>query len=84
MPTKQEDAPRTPDLIFLNVSHEFIRRHCIDLEAGEMPAYRGPVQLMSNRGDAVLEYVKKIGVERGLKMLPPLTKPFDIADYHQD
>ena len=36
--------------------------------------YRGPVQLMSNRGSAVLDHVKGIGVQHKLNMLPvPLT-----------
>ncbi len=72
----KKDAPRTPDLIFLNVSHESSDAIASILRLANA-AYRGPVQLMSSRGDAVLEYVKKIGVERGLKMLPPLTKPFE-------
>jgi EAL domain-containing protein (putative c-di-GMP-specific phosphodiesterase class I) len=39
--------------------------------------YRGPVQLMSNRGSAVLDHVKGIGVQHKLNMLPVLKKPFE-------
>ena len=39
--------------------------------------YRGAVQLMSNRGAAVLEHVKSIGVQHKLNMLPVLKKPFE-------
>ena len=65
-----------PDLIFLN----------IPLESGEAISslvalgkhkYPGAVQLMSNRGSAVLEHVKNIGDQHKLKMLPILKKPFD-------
>ena len=38
--------------------------------------YSGPVQLMSRRGAAVLEHVKKVGLEHKLNMLPALKKPF--------
>jgi EAL domain-containing protein (putative c-di-GMP-specific phosphodiesterase class I) len=66
----------TPDLVFLN----------IPLESGEAIAslvtlgkrkYRGHIQLMSNRGSAVLEHVKNIGDQHRLNMLPALKKPFD-------
>jgi EAL domain-containing protein (putative c-di-GMP-specific phosphodiesterase class I) len=39
--------------------------------------FRGPVQLMSNRGGAVLEHVKGVGAEHMLTMLPVLKKPFE-------
>jgi EAL domain-containing protein (putative c-di-GMP-specific phosphodiesterase class I) len=65
-----------PDLVFLNVP----------LESGEAIAalialgkrmFRGHIQLMSNRGSAVLEHVKDIGDQHRLNMLPGLKKPFD-------
>jgi EAL domain-containing protein (putative c-di-GMP-specific phosphodiesterase class I) len=66
----------TPDLIFLN----------IPLESGEVIAslvslgkrkFGGHIQLMSNRGSAVLEHVKNIGDQHKLNMMPGLKKPFD-------
>ena len=41
--------------------------------------YFGFVQLMSNRGSAVLEHVKSIGEQHKLQMLPVLKKPFETA-----
>lgn len=38
--------------------------------------YRGPVQLMSGRSQAVLDEVVAAGEQQGLSMLPALTKPF--------
>ena len=67
----------TPDLIFL------------DLELGTGDAieafrsfagqgYRGAIQLMSGRGEAVLEGVRAIGTRYGFDLLPPLGKPFRV------
>ena len=39
--------------------------------------YSGYVQLMSNRGSAVLAHVKSIGDQHRLQMLPVLKKPFE-------
>src|ERR1019366_1026802 len=39
--------------------------------------FRGAVQLMSNRGVAVLDHVKNIGIQHKLNMLPVLKKPFE-------
>ena len=68
-------APRPPDLIFHNVSldsadaiESLLRLH--------RHGYEGPVQLMSRRGSAVLEHVKKVGAQHKLNMLPALKKPF--------
>ena len=72
----RKDTSRTPNLIFLNVSHESTDAIASILRLAKAN-YRGAVQLMSGRGTAVLEYVKRIGVEHGLNMLPVLTKPFD-------
>jgi EAL domain-containing protein (putative c-di-GMP-specific phosphodiesterase class I) len=67
---------RLPDLVFLNVG----------LESGDAieavialakRGYFGFVQLMSNRGSAVLEHVKGVGDQHRLQMLPVLKKPFD-------
>lgn len=69
---------KLPDLVFVDVS----------LDAGDAlesiatlgkHGYRGRVQLMSNRGSAVLENVKGVGTQNKLEMLPVLKKPFDTA-----
>ncbi len=41
--------------------------------------YPGAVQLMSHRGSAVMDRVRKIGEQKKLRMLPSLKKPFDAA-----
>ena len=41
--------------------------------------YFGFIQLMSNRGAAVLEHVKSVGDQHRLQMLPVLKKPFDTS-----
>lgn len=73
---EKEETPRVPDLIFLNVSQDSTDAVASILRLAKS-GYRGPVQLMSSRGPAVLDYVMKIGVEHGLNMLPVLAKPFD-------
>ncbi len=40
-------------------------------------AFRGALQLMSNRGAAVLDHVKTVGAQNKLNMLPVLKKPFE-------
>jgi EAL domain-containing protein (putative c-di-GMP-specific phosphodiesterase class I) len=67
---------RTPNLIFLNVPLE--SADAIECVAGlGRSAYAGHVQLMSNRGSAVLAHVNSIGEQHRLQMLPPLKKPFE-------
>lgn len=66
---------RRPDLLFLNVgldSSEAI--HLI--EALSKRGYFGYVQLMSDRGSAVLDYVKRMLEHNGLVALRALQKPF--------
>jgi len=68
-------TPRPPDLIFHNISLDSADaiESLLRLSGRN---YSGPVQLMSRRGAAVLEHVKKVGVEHKLNMLPALKKPF--------
>ena len=75
---RQAKSPRAPDLIFLNVNLE-AQDAIGSIEALGKNAYTGPVQLMSNRGSAVLENVKLIGEQHKLKMLPVLKKPFETS-----
>lgn len=65
-----------PALVFLNISLDSVDA----IEAVIFLAkngYRGMVQLMSNRGAAVLDHVKGIGEQHKLNMLPVLKKPFE-------
>jgi EAL domain-containing protein (putative c-di-GMP-specific phosphodiesterase class I) len=64
-----------PDVIFHDISLE--SRDAIDsvIALGRL-GFRGAVQLMSNRGAAVLDHVKTIGGQNKLNMLPVLKKPF--------
>jgi EAL domain-containing protein (putative c-di-GMP-specific phosphodiesterase class I) len=67
---------RLPDLVFLNISLE--SGDAIESIVGlGTRGFRGAIQLMSNRGAAVLEHVKNIGMQHKLTMLPVLKKPFE-------
>jgi EAL domain-containing protein (putative c-di-GMP-specific phosphodiesterase class I) len=69
-------ARRAPDVVFLNIALESAEAiECI--VAMGTKSYGGYVQLMSNRGSAVLEHVKSIGQQQRLQMLAALKKPFD-------
>jgi EAL domain-containing protein (putative c-di-GMP-specific phosphodiesterase class I) len=65
-----------PDLVFHDVSLESSDTIESVLALGKY-GFRGPMQLMSNRGSAVLEHIKTIGVQHALHMLPVLKKPFE-------
>jgi len=69
-------SKRIPTLVFHNISLESSDAIASMVALGKS-GYRGAVQLMSNRGAAVLEHVKNIGVQQGLNMLPVLKKPFE-------
>jgi len=65
---------RLPQLIFLNVSEDATKAiNSIILLAGRH--YAGAVQLIGNREEAVLDHIKKVGIEHKLNMLPVLQKP---------
>jgi len=68
-------TPRPPDLIFHDVSLDSADAIESLLRLSKRN-YDGPVQLMSRRGAAVLEHVRKVGIEHKLNMLPALKKPF--------
>jgi EAL domain-containing protein (putative c-di-GMP-specific phosphodiesterase class I) len=68
-------AHRSPNLIFLNVPLE--SADAIECVAGLGRSFTGYVQLMSNRGSAVLAHVNSIGEQHRLQMRPPLKKPFE-------
>ena len=67
---------RVPDLVFHNIPLESADAVESMVALGKN-GMRGAVQLMSNRGAAVLEHVKSVGVQHMLNMLPVLKKPFE-------
>lgn len=69
---------RTPELVFLNIGLESAAAIELIADLGRR-GYAGFVQLMSNRGAAVLEHVRSIGDQYKLQMLSPLKKPFETA-----
>jgi EAL domain-containing protein (putative c-di-GMP-specific phosphodiesterase class I) len=66
----------TPDLVFINIPLESSEPIASLVTLGKRN-FSGHIQLMSNRGSAVLEHVKSIGDQHRLNMLPVLKKPFD-------
>jgi EAL domain len=76
-PTMREAIQqRSPALIFHNVSLD--SADAIEtIIALAKRGFPGAVQLMSNRGAAVLEHVKTVGSRHKLYMLPVLKKPFE-------
>jgi len=69
---------RRSELIFLNIGLD-VAEAIETLAALGKRGYFGFVQLMSNRGVAVLEHVKRIGEDYSLQMLPVLKKPFETS-----
>ena len=67
---------REPALVFLDIPLESAEAIECVLSLGRA-GYRGHLQLMSNRGSAVLSHVKSIGAQNHLQMLPALKKPFE-------
>jgi EAL domain-containing protein (putative c-di-GMP-specific phosphodiesterase class I) len=67
---------KQPDLIFHNISLESADAIESVILLGKLD-FRGAIQLMSNRGAAVLDHVKSIGIQNKLNMLPVLKKPFE-------
>lgn len=71
-------ARRVPDVAFINIALESTEAVECVVALGRA-GYFGFVQLMSNRGSAVLEHVKSVGDQHRLHMLPVLKKPFETA-----
>jgi EAL domain-containing protein (putative c-di-GMP-specific phosphodiesterase class I) len=69
-------ARRQPKLVFLNIALESTDAIECVLALGRN-GFLGAVQLMSNRGSAVLAHVKSIGEQHHLRMMPVLKKPFE-------
>jgi EAL domain-containing protein (putative c-di-GMP-specific phosphodiesterase class I)/CheY-like chemotaxis protein len=67
--------PEHPDLIFLDIALD--RSDAIDvIRALATHKYRGAVQVVSGRDQSLRDQVRRVGEQHGLKMLPPLQKPF--------
>jgi EAL domain-containing protein (putative c-di-GMP-specific phosphodiesterase class I)/CheY-like chemotaxis protein len=75
---QQALSRRLPDLVFLNIGLETAAAIKSLAELGKR-RYPGFVQLISNRGSAVLEHVKSVGEQHLVKMLPVLKKPFEAS-----
>jgi EAL domain-containing protein (putative c-di-GMP-specific phosphodiesterase class I) len=68
-----------PDFIVLDVVLH--KSDAVDvLRALATQGYRGGVQLVSGRDPALVKQVRQVGEQHGLRMLPPLPKPFRIED----
>ncbi len=70
---------RMPDLVFLDIALESTDSIECVVALGKK-VFGGYVQLMSNRGSAVLEHVKSIGQQQRLQMLNTLKKPFETSE----
>ncbi|MEW6449627.1 MAG: EAL domain-containing response regulator [Pseudomonadota bacterium] len=78
---RKSPPTRPPEIIFLSVGTDAQDSvHTLNVLAKS--GYAGPIQLISNRGDAAPGNVKQIGDHLKLKMLPALKKPFDTAAIH--
>jgi EAL domain-containing protein (putative c-di-GMP-specific phosphodiesterase class I) len=75
---RQAVAKRKPELVFINIPLDSADAIESVVSLGKQ-GYFGFVQLMSNRGSAVLEHVKAIGEQHKMNMLPVLKKPFNTA-----
>ena len=75
---RQSLVKRKPELVFINIPLDSADAIELVVALGKQ-GFFGFVQLMSNRGSAVLEHVKAIGEQHKMNMLPVLKKPFDTA-----
>jgi EAL domain-containing protein (putative c-di-GMP-specific phosphodiesterase class I) len=75
-PFRQAVPKRKPELVFINIPLDSSDAIETVVALGKQ-GFFGFVQLMSNRGSAVLEHVKAIGEQHKMNMLPVLKKPFD-------
>jgi EAL domain-containing protein (putative c-di-GMP-specific phosphodiesterase class I) len=75
---RQAELPRPPALVFLNVSLD-VQDAMQAIETLSRSGLGAAVQLMSNRGSAVLDTVRQVGDQHKLRMLPVLKKPFETS-----
>lgn len=79
---KSFELVRSSRLILLDLALE--RSDAIDvLRDLADGTYPGSVVIMSGQDDSVLSYVSALGTSLGLKMLPPLRKPFKVDELRQ-
>jgi EAL domain-containing protein (putative c-di-GMP-specific phosphodiesterase class I) len=80
---KETIAGQNPDIVFLDVNrttpHKCVRALLALKECG----YAGPVQLFGQGEARMLESFNAIGADCALTMLPPLTKPIELATVHK-
>jgi EAL domain-containing protein (putative c-di-GMP-specific phosphodiesterase class I)/FixJ family two-component response regulator len=75
---RQAKFSQAPALVFLNVSLE-VQDAMQSIETLSKSGLGAAVQLMSNRGSAVLDTVRQIGEQFKMRMLPVLKKPFETS-----
>ena len=75
---RETPITRAPDLVFLNVNLE-AQDAVQSIETLSRSEFAGAVQLISNRGSAVLDTVKQSGELMKIRMLPVLKKPFETS-----
>ncbi len=75
---RKAHTTRASDVVFINVDLE-AQDAILSIESLGKSGYTGAVQLMSNRGSAVLENIKLVGAQHKLNMLPVLKKPFETS-----
>jgi EAL domain-containing protein (putative c-di-GMP-specific phosphodiesterase class I) len=75
---RQAKFAQPPALVFLNVNLE-VQDAMQSIETLSRSCIGAAVQLMSNRGSAVLDTVRQIGEQFKLRMLPVLKKPFETS-----
>jgi EAL domain-containing protein (putative c-di-GMP-specific phosphodiesterase class I) len=75
---RRQISGKPADLIFIDVPLDATDA-LETIGALAQSGYAGAVQLMSHRGSAVMDRVRKIGEQKKLRMLPTLKKPFDAA-----
>ena len=73
---------RMPELVFLDINLE-VQDAVRSVEALAQSGFGGAVQLMSNRGSAVLDTVRQAGEQHKLRILPVLKKPFETSAIQQ-
>ena len=71
---RESIGAQTPDVVFLNVNLE-AQDAVVSLEALNSSGFTGAVQLMSNRGSAVLDTVRQAGEQMRIHMLTLSASP---------
>jgi EAL domain-containing protein (putative c-di-GMP-specific phosphodiesterase class I) len=75
---RETPITRAPEVVFLNVNLE-AQDAVHSIETLSNSNFAGAVQLISNRGSAVLDTVRQAGEQMKIRMLPVLKKPFETS-----